>query len=248
MVLEGFTAAAVAVSRIGAVGKQDESGAAVEKSAGNNQGERAHMGTRVGRRFSEQTKDIYPAEVGAEKTARDVALTGQRCGESLPVVGQGGTPLAQRPPHFRLQAIDVDVELALRAAIDRVDGERKITTPKGPRRAGAHEAPGGPGILQVVGHAHRAQGRAFDPADPCCRQDEELRCAGAIFQNHVAAGDAGREIDERAGGRIRVRLLVGDALAVDDIPERVGIPRACCQGKREEEEAEKSQYNVSSAA
>ena len=127
--------------------------------------------------------------------------------------------LAQRRLHIETHAVDVDVELVLRASECRIDRQADRLARQIAVRALVDEVARLPGFLPVVRRVRRKDLGAFDAGDARGRHQQELRVAHAILQDHVAGG----EIDLRARLRRMELLLIGNALLADDIPKCIFI-------------------------
>jgi hypothetical protein len=142
--------------------------------------------------------------------------------ETVPRRADVAGVFAQGRLHVEAQAIDVDMQLILRAGVGGIDRQADRLGRHGAVGALIDEMPCLPGGIPVVGRSRREDLGTFDAGDVCRRHQQELRIADAVLQDHVARG----EIDLIARLRRMELLLVGHALLVDDVPQRIGIRRS----------------------
>ena len=125
----------------------------------------------------------------------------------------------QRVADIGANAVDVNVELVLRAPQCRIDRQAQcIARHRVPKRF-FYKTPHLPGVGKVVASKWRQQRTVFDATYQRGRNEQKLRRAFDIFQYCVSAG----EIDFGARLRIAVLLLVRDALIVDNLPKHIWI-------------------------
>ena len=166
-------------------------------------------------------KGLVCGEVRLVDAHRHVVVAGKLCRKWRPAGANRVGVCAQRRLHVETHAVDMDVQLVLRAPALRVDRQADRIAWQIAVCALVDEVPRLPGGVPVVRRVRREDRRAFDSGDARGRHQQELGIAHTILQHDVAGG----EIDQRARLRRMELLLVGHALLADDIPERIGIRR-----------------------
>ena len=224
MVEQLFAARTVAGGEIRSIAQKIKARAAVaEDRAGDDQCLLAHMRARAGNTVGQETERIGVAEFGSGEAPHDIMAAGEAGVERRPRRADLGFMPMQGLFHVRPQAIDMNVQLVLAAREARIHRESDVVAPERGAGRSDDEAARLPGILPVIGRIRGEQFRALDAFDPAGRDHQILRRPDEILEDGKTSVRPAGEVDLDTGGRI-VRLdLFDDALAVDDLPEHVGI-------------------------
>ena len=177
-------------------------------------------------------KGLVSGEVRLVDAHRHVVVAGELCRKWRPAGANRAGVFAQRRLHVETHAVDMDVQLVLRAPALRVDRQADRIARQIAVRALVDEVPRLPGGVPVVRRIRREDRGAFDAGDARGRHQQELRIAHTILQHDVAGG----EIDQLARLRRMELLLVGHALLADDVPERIGVRRGGSRYRKQSEQ------------
>ena len=226
-VIEKLLAGApVAGCRRGVAGEQHETVLALEAIAYHHQRLMRHVGARAGNAVREQDERVGRAEFRLFDPHRHVVVTDQRHREARPMRSDRRRVFAQCRAHVETHAVDMDMQLVLRAAAERVDRQPDRVARQMAVRAVFDEGARVPGVSPVVRRVRGKDVGAFDAAQARGRDEQVLRVADEVLQHSIAAA----EVDLGAGyGRV-ILLLVRHALFAHDVPERVGI--GGCRARR----------------
>jgi len=129
----------------------------------------------------------------------------------------------QAVSHVGAYAIDVDMKLVLRASLGGVYGEAGVFGRQRAVQAAFDEPALLPRLRKIVLRIRRQDGGAVDAGDSRCRDEKVLRRSPDVLQHGVSAPDAVADMDGGAGVGSAGAQSVGDAFAVDDVPQRVRI-------------------------
>ncbi len=127
----------------------------------------------------------------------------------------------ERGPHGGLDAIDVNVQLVLCAAIDRVDGQADLIPPKDPADPLLDIPAGTPRLGPIVRRGRRTDGGVLDPGHASRGDQHEMCGIAGVLEDHIAAGEV--DLGTRAGAS--EPPLIRHAGVMHDEPEGIGITR-----------------------
>src|SRR6185437_15033470 len=113
----------------------------------------------------------------------------------------------QRRHHLGLEAVDMDVELVLRAAAFGIDREPDLVAWERTLGAQLGEAARLPGGGEEIGRVRRQQFRRLDAGQARRRDQQVLRVADEVLEDRAPALLAIPEIDLRAWRRPAIGLL-----------------------------------------
>jgi hypothetical protein len=204
----------------GPVAQQVEAGLAVrEHRADDGQRLAPHVGRRVRVALGQQLERVALAQIVAIDLHRAIAMADKVDIERRPMRSDLAVIVMQRLFHRHADAVDMDVQLVLAAAIGRVDRQADIVARD--RLAGLfrHQVPSCPGGLEIVGRVRCQNLLVFDPGHDSGRDQQELGLAVAVLDQGGTAG----HVDRCAGRRILPRLEMRDALVDDYLLQRIRI-------------------------
>jgi hypothetical protein len=146
-------------------------------------------------------------------------MAGERRFQQTPPRADVGALTQQRVADIGTNAVDVNVELVLRASRCRIDSQAQhVARHRVPERL-FDKTPRLPGFSKVVAGKRRKKRGVLDAADLRRWDEQKLRRAGDVFEHRESAG----EIDFGARFWIAVLLLVRHALTVHDLPKHIRI-------------------------
>ena len=249
MVLQFLTLNELAACKPSLGIENDEPRHAVGKlSAGDDQRMLGHGLARTGDTVGEQEKRIGSIKILADQPPRAVSMSGKRFREICPgVADRTGMPF-QRGADIRLDAIDVDVELVLRATQRRIDREAQRVARQRLARRFANVAARAPSGGKIIRRVDAKQRGTFNPGDAGRWDEEKLGSAIVVLVDGVAALRAVVQMDQHARPRIGVALYVRDAFVMDNVPQPLGIDgRNDTQSSKKRESRRCGQYDVTRA-
>ena len=158
------------------------------------------------------------------------------------------TPLifVQRLKNIRSDAGKVDVQLILRTAHTRIDGQANFVSRKGQVQRLVDIRSNLPGVGEKIRRIQPANDGTIDSGDRSGRNQQELRAASGVPEDRESAIDPSVQIDLEARLGIVNLQLSGDADIVHDFPERVArqFDLACKDFSQQERSAnENGEYD-----
>ena len=121
MILKLLAFAPVADRRCGMAGQHDEPVLALRAGAHDDQRVMPHVAARAGHAVGQQHKRIGRAKLRPIDAHRHIVVSHQRHREFRPAWTNGAGVFAQRRRDIDAHAVDVNVQLILRASVDRID-------------------------------------------------------------------------------------------------------------------------------
>ncbi len=125
----------------------------------------------------------------------------------------------------RAQAVDVDVQLVLRAAVFGIDRQAHVPVRQVVAETGEVQGAEGPGVGQIGLRARPLQLGVLDAGDLVGGDQQVLGLPRAILQHRKAEVVGRSQEDVGAGSGVQRGRLAGRALAVDQLPEHVRVGR-----------------------
>ena len=224
MILQARAGGEIEMQEVGAILQNDEARRVVcEAHADDHERAQLHVVAGTGNGVRQELERIVAGERRPHHAHRPVAVAANRFGERCPGVADAGAQLVERRVHVGANAVDMDVQLILRARQLGIDRQTQHLDRQRPAERLLDKAAGIPGVGEIIRGARRQQLRAFDADDALRRNDQILRRAMKVLEDRVAVLDAVLQVDLGTRFWIAALELVRHALVVHDFPYRIWI-------------------------